>query len=457
MAKRKSRSTRRLFYAIGGLIVLLVILGLGASQFGLFGGEEGIPVDVATAEERDVTQVVTASGKLQPEVDVTISPEVSGEVIYLGVEEGDYVEEGTRLVGIEREFYEAQVQQAEAGVAQAKANEQLAYAQLLQAENMFNRKQKLYDRNVIPEQEYQDARTQYRVAQARYEAAQYQVQSAEARLREAQEQLESTNIYAPMSGTISQLNIEVGERVVGTEQRAGTEMMTVAKLNRMEVEVDVNENDVVNVALGDTAHIEVDAYPTRTFTGVITEIANSARTENAGTQEQVTIFPVKVRILSTNVNVLAGGQEGRGVQASELPVGEEQQAAQLRPGMSATVDIFTETAFDAIAVPIQAVTVRDFNEVRQDSAAGGPQMGNSSSFGPTDEDLRRVVFVLDDGAARMQEVTTGISDATHIEIESGLSGGETVIIGPYRAVSRELAPGDKVRVRNNRPGRPQTL
>lgn len=436
----------------------------------LLGGPEGTVVDVAEAERRDLTQTVTASGKIQPEVDVMISPDVSGEIIYLGVQEGDRVEQGDRLVGIDQELYVQQVDQMEASLNQARANERQAKAQLLNAEAEFQRKKKLYERKVIPEQEFETARTNYEVAKAQHESAEFQVQNAEARLREAREQLQKTDIYAPMSGTVTQLNVEAGERVVGTEQRAGTEMMQIARLDQMEVEVDVNENDVVNIEFGDTASVEVDAFPGWTFEGRVTEIANSGRTTNAGTQHQITNFPVKIRI--TGAHRADGGRsEATAVQAAplrqeEAPAQSYSATSRLRPGMSATADMYTETVFGGVAVPIQAVTVRDFNRVRSDSTAerggpngppsrdraGGEDGGNAPSYGASQEDLRTVVFIYDDGRARMREVATGISDETHMHAIEGVEAGEQVIIGPYSAVSRELSPDDPVRRRGESEG-----
>ncbi len=453
MAPPKKNATRRLLFIILGLIVLLLVLAAVGRATGLFGGsDEGIEVETAKAERRTLTQVVTASGNVQPEVEVKLSPDVSGEIIELRVKEGDQVRKGDLLARIRPDFYVAQVEQAEAGVLQAKASEAQRRADLITAEAEMKRQQTLFEKNAISESDFLRAQNQYEVAKAAYEAAQYAVQSAEARLREAREQLDKTAIYAPMSGTISKLEVELGERVVGTSQFTGTEIMRIAKLDQMELEVDVNENDVINVAIGDTARIEIDAYPERTFRGVVTEIANTARTTAAGTQEQVTNFPVKVRILDPhNLNLSTSTVPDRPLQTAEVPV--EEATPQFRPGMSGTVDIFTRTVFDVVAVPIQAVTVRDFAllDLPRDSTAT-----DTTEAAPLarKEDLRKVVFVVEDGKARMVEVTTGIADDTHIEIKSGLAGGEEVIIGPYRAVSRTLEPDTRVRVKPpERPGR----
>ena len=452
MAKQTS-ATKRILIIIAALITLLVILGIVAGATGLIGGDDRIAVETAPAELRTLTQVVTASGKVQPEVEVVISPDVSGEIIQLPVQEGDQVRKGQLLARIRPDFYVAQTEQAEAGVSQAKATQAQRRADMLNAEAELQRQQRLYENQNISEAAYQQAQTAYEVNKAAYEAAQYAVQSAEARLREARENLGKTTLYAPMDGTVSKLDVELGERVVGTTQMQGTEMMRIARLDQMELEIDVNENDVVNVVLGDTAAVEIDAYPDRTFRGVVTEIANSARVSAAGTQEQVTNFPVKIRILDPHNVEARTAQAGEGVAAVEVPFQGSTQP-NFRPGMSGTVDIFTQTVQDVVAVPIQAVTVRDFNRMGEDEADEQEDSEEASARGPQPEDLRKVVFLVDDGEARMVEVETGISDDTYLHVREGLQGGETVIIGPYRVVSRTLEPGDAVQVDDPGEGGP---
>jgi HlyD family secretion protein len=440
-----STTRKRILWGGAGLLVLAAILGVTAYMTGFFGGEEGLEVSVTEAETRDVTQVVTAFGRAQPEVEVTISPDVSGEVVELKVQEGDPVEKGDLLARLRPDNYVAQVEQAQAQVSQARAQLAERRADSLQAQLELQRQKKLYEREAISESAFQQARTQYQQAAARLEAARYSVESATAALRDARERLAKTRIFAPMDGTVSRLNVEQGERVVGTERVQGTEMMRIARLDQMELEVEVNENDVVNVALRDTASIGIDAYPERSFRGVVTEIANSARTSNSGTQEQTTNFPVKVRVLDAHneyLQALAPGQQGgTQLRREEVPTPPE-EVPMLRPGMSGTVDIFTQTASNTIAVPIQAVTVRDFADVRSRDANASGDGARSAA----EEDLREVVFVAEGDSARMVEVTTGISDDTHIAIRSGLDGGERVITGPYSAVSRELKPGHRIRV-----------
>lgn len=464
MANNRS-ATRRLMWIIAGLVAALVVFGVVGTLTGFLGKrDKSVGVEVATAEVRSLTQLVTASGKVQPEVEVVISPEISGEIIALPVREGDFVGEGTLLARIKPDFYTAQVEQAEAGVLQAKASLAQRRADQINAESELKRQKDLFDKNVISASAYEQAQAQYEVAKAAYEGAEFAVQSAEARLRESKEQLAKTAIYAPMSGTISMLNVELGERVVGSNMMAGTEMMRIARLDQMELEVDVNENDVVNVSVGDTADIEIDAYPERTFKGVVTEIANSARVTAAGSQEQVTNFPVKVRVLDVHNTELAAAAPSEGMRAEEVPQARG-VVPNFRPGMSGTVDIFTQTVTGAVTIPIQAVTVRDFKKVKPADADAGPGEARAAGQGATlatadtsgaREDLRKVVFIVEDGKARMVEVQTGISDETHIEVKSGLAGGEQVVIGPYRVVSRELEPGQAVKVedpnRNAPPG-----
>jgi HlyD family secretion protein len=437
MAKKKSNVTKYVVIAVIAMVVLLVAVVVIGRVTGLFGtGERTVKVETDEVESRRITQVVTASGRAQPEVEVRISPDVSGEIIDLRVVEGQQVEKGDLLVRIKQDDYRAQVEQAQAGVLQAKATRAQRKADLLNAELDRDRQQGLFDASAVSESEIQQARTQYEVAVAAHEAAGYAVQSAEARLREARDMLRKTTIYSPMSGTVSKLDVELGERVVGTSQMSGTEMLRIARLDQMEMEVEVNENDVVNVTVGDSARIEIDAYPERGFKGFVTEIANSARVSGAGSQEQVTNFPVKIRIVDPHNQQVQAGQMGQVVTA-EVPA-TESEVPYFRPGMSGTVDVYTMTIEDAIVVPIQAVTVRDINLLKREAKekeereSRRRRRGQDEEAAPDttnediedlDEDLKRVVFTVDDGKARLVEVETGISDDTHIQIRSGLDGG----------------------------------
>lgn len=468
MAKKKKNATKRIFIFLGVLVVLVVILGVVASATGLVGGgERATEVEIETVEVRSITQVVTASGKIQPEIEVHISPDVPGEIIELPVKEGDAVRRGMLLARIKPDFYEAQVEQASASVLQAMATEASQRSDLLNAEFEKNKAEILFESQAISESEYLTAKTRYETSNSTLLAAGYSVKISEARLAEAEEQLSKTSIFSPMDGTVSILLVELGERVVGTSQFAGTEMMRVAKLDRMEIEVDVNENDVVNVSIGDTALVEIDAYPDRAFKGTVTEIANSARVQGGGTQEQITNFPVKIRILDPhNISFETSGAQDI-VLNTEVPL-ESSETPNFRPGMSGTVDVYTHTIDAAIAVPIQSVTVRDFNKLKKDglleddesaeaegsdtrASNSNPDSKNGSSRKQDEEDLRRVVFLMVDEHAKMVEVETGISDDTHIVVLSGVSEGEIVVIGPYRAVSRTLEPDDLLEEKKDDP------
>lgn len=445
-----SSTTRRIFYATGGLLAVLLLLGGLGWGMGWIGGDEtGLYVETETAERRTITEVVTAFGRAQPEVEVTISPDVSGEIVELPVQEGDEVQRGDLLARLRPDDYRAQLEQRRAEVSRQKATLAERRADSLQARRTYERTQRLHEKGVEPESELESAQSSYQQAVARLEAARYQVESAEASLRDAREQLEKTRLFAPMDGTVSKLDVEEGERVVGTAQMEGTEMMRIARLDQMELEVDVNESDVVNITEEDTSDIEFDAYPDRSFRGRVMEIANSARIQNEGSQNEVTNFPVKIRVLDDPNTAPAGGTEGR-VTRPEVP-GAPERGPVLRPGMSGSVDIFTETQEDAVAVPIQAVTVRDFNAIRSGSRSDTTE---KEKMDPSKEDLREVVFVAEADSARMVEVTTGIADDTHMEIRSGLNGGERVITGPYSAVSRELESGTKIQTGPGASGGP---
>ena len=454
-AARKKR-TRRVIFALVACVVLLIVLALVAARF-IGNNNNGEEVDIATAEIRTITQTVTASGRVQPEVEIVISPDVSGEIVELPVEEGQMVRRNQLLARIKPDFYRAQVEQAEANLSQTKAQEAQRRADLLMREQDLTRQKQLFEAEVIAQEIYEQSNTQFEIAQAALEAAQFAVESSEARLKEVREQLSKTALYAPMDGTVSKLEIELGERVTGNELQAGTTVMTIARLDQMEIEVEVSENDVVNVALGDTAKIEVDAYPERSFRGVVTEIANSARLQGGSFQEQVTNFPVKVRILDPhNLEAYIMAQaSGQSIGETVIP----DDAPAFRPGMSGTVDIFTKTVSQVVAIPIQSVSVRDFAAINRRRARLARQTSDSvavDSLAPTPaasafgqrEQLRKMVFVVGEtDRVEAVEVETGIADDRFIEVTSGLADGTRVVQGPYSAVSRTLDDGDLVRER----------
>ena len=442
----RKNNTKRILIGLG--VALLVLIG-ALVAFGDGGKDDGIAVEVLPAEVRTITQTVTASGKVRPEIEVKISSDVSGEIVFLELEEGDRVEQGQLMVQIQPDFYAAQREQAQASLLQSQADAARAQAEMTRAESDLERKTSLAERGVIARQELEAAQTAYDVAKASYESAQFRARSQRASLSQASDQLRKTSIYAPMSGTVSQLNVELGERVVGTSQMSGTEIMRIAELGRMELEVDINENDIVSLAVGDSAAIEVDAYPQDPFKGVVTQIANSARVSAQGTQEEITNFPVKIKILGIADAVPVANAS---VEAEPLDEGGMATGGRtLRPGMSGTVDVFTETVPNAVVVPIQAVTMRDFNRLPEPDAEGDGEAEEKEAMpsAPLPEDLRRVVFVLREGKAEMVEVETGIADDTHIEVLTGLTGGETVITGPFRILRTELEAGETVYVDEN--------
>lgn len=409
-------------------------------------GENVRSVETASAEIRTITQTVSASGKMQPETEVIIRPDVSGEVIELLVREGDFVRNGDLLLRIKPDLYQARIDELNAALLTQRSRYEQARSNMLQTEVIYAKQSQLYDRKLISELEYMQAKNSYEAEKASVKAAEFQIESARAQLRRAEEELEQTVIRSPKDGTISKLAIERGERVLGQAQTAGTEMMRIARMEQMEVEVEVNENDIVNVSAGDTARIEVDAYPERIFEGVVTEIANSAEITGTGSAEQVTNYKVKIRIHSPH-NLDMSPRELIEEQISEIS--DDMFVANFKPGMSATVDIETETAVDVISVPIQAVTVRDFlQKANTDSAEDSTAATQTPARSSRADDYRRVVFVVEDGVAHQREVETGISDNRHMQIQAGLNEGEEIVIGSYRILSRELADGDLVEVSN---------
>ena len=472
--------TKKILIGLG--VLLVVVVGVAVV---LGGDEEGVSVETAEARVRTITQTVTASGTIASEVEVPISSDVSGEIILLAVEEGDRVQQGDLLLRVRPDFYASEAERAQAQIAsaqsgvgearnavaeaqqavdQARADLARAAAERERAERALARQQDLFDRDVAPAMDLEAARGAFEVARAaeasareavagaqarvssaqgRVRSAQTQVAGARAGARQAGQQLAQTSIYAPMSGTVSQLNVELGERIVGTATMSGTPILTIARLDAMTMEIDVNENDVVNVEVGDSARVEVDAYPDEALGGAVAQIANSARIQNAGTAQAVTNFPVVVRLAAAGASAAdAAVAPEEGVPSAPGPV--------LRPGMSGTVDIYTRAVPDAVVVPIQAVTVRDVNALERERRRKARAEGAADAADPDDvpegEDLRRVVFVVVNGKAEMREVRTGITDDTHIEIREGLTGGETVVTGPFRLLRTELEEGDAVKV-----------
>jgi len=398
-------------------VVLIIVLIVGKKQ-GWLGADYQLNVVTQKVEEKTITEQITASGKILPRTEVKISPDVSGEIISLNIVEGEDVKKGQLLVVIKPDIYIQALNRAEAGLNAAKASLAQAEARLVERDLAFRRAKSLFEQKAIAESEYESADAALKIAKAEVRSSEFSVKSSEASVAEAKEQLVKTKIYAPMDGTISRLNVEKGERVVGTNMYQGTELMVIADLEQMEVKVEVNENDIVKVSKNDTALVEVDAYLKRKFKGLVTEIANSANTVGAS-GDQVTNFDVKVLLLkSSYVDLIDSAGMIR------YP---------FRPGMSATVDIQTETREHVISVPIQAVTTR------AESTPG-------DSLSTKDAGKGEVVFLVRDGRAYKQSVETGIQDNMRIEVVTGLKAGDEIITGPFNAVSRALKDSLEVKV-----------
>lgn len=451
MAKK---SSNKIWWILGGIIV---VIGLGlfiAKQQGLIGKEPSTEVEFTKAKKADIIERVSASGKIQPEIEVKLSPDVSGEIVGLYISEGDSVVAGQLLLKIRPDNYEsllaraeAQVNSSKASVEQSRAVQSQAESRLVKAKIDYDRNKKLHDDKVISDADFDQYNSQYLVAKqdvesakASVQAASFNVKSSEAALKEARANLTKTTIYAPQSGTISKLNVELGERVVGTSQMAGTELLRIANLNKMEVRVNVNENDITRVSMNDTVIIDVDSYSAsgRKFKGVVYEIASSANglgsTTATVSADAVTEFEVKIRVLRKSYEDLIVGKH----------------SYPLKPGMTASVEIITDRKNGVLSVPLASVTTRDPNA--KEGKDGEEVKKEDDSDNNEDlqkvikkEKIKEVVFVLGkDNKAKMKEVKTGISDFENIEILSGLAEGETIISGPYLTVSKKLKDGELV-------------
>ena len=425
-------SKKTIFILLGSTIGLILLL-IGLKKGGVIGNNEDSKiVELSKVAQTTIVETVSATGKIQPEIEVKISSEVSGEIIALPIKEGQQVKKGDLLVRINPDLYESGVNRSVASMSTTKAGLSQADAQVKEAKANYDRNKKLFDKGIISKSEWDRIVSAYEVAVANKQSAYYQVQSASATVTEAKDNLGRTTIYAPADGTISLLNVELGERVLGTQQMAGTEILRIANLNNMEVEVDVNENDIVKVSIGDSANIEVDAYLKREFKGIVTSISNSAST--ALTADQVTNFKVKVRILKESYQ--------------DLLEGKPENFSPFRPGMTATVDIITKRKENIVAVPISAVVVKDdTTSVKKDVVAElEKKEQEQKGTAPKSDKKYECVFVKVGDKAKLRVVKTGIQDDSNIEIISGLKPGEEIIIGPYTTVSKDLVSNDKVRV-----------
>lgn len=425
MARKKKKNSLR-----NGVILLILIGCVGAfAAYALRDKDAAVAVTMETVQTGDITSVVTATGRVYPQVQVNISSEVPGEIIELPVKDGSPVNKGDLLVRVNPDTLEAQVKQQEASLAGTRASSSRRKAQMLQAELDLERIRELHQKGFATKEELDQAETGLEVAQASYQAGLHEIERQEMQLREARDQLAKASIYAPISGTVISLNSEVGDRVVGTGQFEGTRIMAVADLSAMEVRVAVNEADVVDVEIGQTADIEMDALPDLAFTGTVTEIANSAETTDARSREEVTTFITTIEL--------------------------DEPGRRLRPGMSATADIRTATVTDVVKAPLGSVVVRQSKPSNGTGHSDASNDGGSSADSEKDSEKDEpptVVFVADQGMARIREVDTGIADRDFIEIQSGLEAGETIITGSYRALTRELEDGSAIRERESDKG-----
>jgi len=429
--KRRSMRKRQIIIGVVGFLVLWLIVSIMLSK-----REKPIPVTTEKAVRKTILQTVSATGKVQPETEVKISPEVAGEIIDLPVADGMGVKKGDLLVRIKPDSYKAQLEQQEAAISSAKATNLQQKATLLKTEQDIKRAEDMYAKKTISVQEYNNAQAAYDVAKNTYESSLHEIERAQAGSSQARDQLSKTTVYSPVNGTVTILNSKLGERIVATGQFAGTEVMRVADLSRMQAVIDVNENDVPNVKIGDKANVKIDAYGDRKFKGTVAQIGNTGKTTGSGTQEEVTNFEVKINL--------------------------EREDVLLRPGLSCTADIETNMVKDAVAVPMQAVTIRtgdsnlspeEIEKKRLKTAARDKGDNNADYVNERQEKamqreerekLAKVVFLKKGGKAQSVKVTTGISDDTFMEIKTGVQAGDEVISGSYSAISRKLKDGAKV-------------
>jgi HlyD family secretion protein len=429
--QRRARRKKQIIYGSIGLVVLGIVVSIIWSK-----REKPILVTTEKAIRKTIVQTVSATGKVQPELEVKISPEVAGEIIELPVEDGKEVKKGDLLVRVRPDSYKALVEQQEAAISAAKATNLQQKATMMKTEQDFKRAEDLFNKKLISVQEYNAAQAASDVAKNTYESSLHEIERAQAGSSQARDQLSKTTIYSPIDGTVTILNSKQGERLVATGQFAGTEVMRVADLGHMEARVDVNENDVVNVKVGDKVEVKVDAYADRKFHGTVYQIGNTGKTTGSGTQEEVTNFEVKIRI--------------------------EDHDVVLKPALSCTAEIQTNAVKDVVAVPMQAVTIRTGEsnlspeeiENKRKKVAQRDKGDNNAEFineraekvaqREEREKLSKVVFVKRGNKAQIAKVTTGISDDTYTEIKSGVQPGDEVISGSYSAISRKLKDGAKV-------------
>ncbi|MFT7334699.1 MAG: HlyD family secretion protein [Porticoccaceae bacterium] len=428
-------SKKTIYLLIGGAVVVIALLVI-LSKTGVIGNkDEGKEVEITTVTFSTIVETVSATGKIQPEIEVKISSEVSGEIISLPIKEGQVVKKGDLLVKINPDLYTSGYNRSVSNLAGSKAGLSQADAQFNEAKASYERNKVLFKKGIISKSDWDKSISAFEVSKATKQSAYFNVKSASATVNEARDNLARTIIYAPADGTISVLNVELGERVLGTQQMAGTEILRVANLNNMEVEVDVNENDIVKIKEGDFAKVLVDAYLKKEFKGVVTSISNSA--SSTLTSDQVTNFKVKIRILKESYQ--------------DLVVGKPIAYSPFRPGMTATVDVITKTKKNVLSVPISSVVIKaDTTAVKEVKM---PEDLDEKNTAPKSDKKFECVFIKVGGKAKIRIIKTGIQDDANIEVKSGLKKGDVVITGPYTTVAKELNSGDMVYEKTEKPNK----
>lgn len=425
--------SKKTIYLLTGVSIVVVATLLILSKKGIIGNKnKGKEVETAVVSTSTIVETVSATGKIQPEIEVKISSEVSGEIISLNVKEGQVVKKGDLLVKINPDLYTSSYNRSVSNLAGTKAGLGQADATFNEAKTSYERNKILFQKGIISKSDWDKSVATFEGAKAARQSAYFSVKSATATVNEAKDNLGRTTIYAPADGTISVLNVELGERVLGTQQMAGTEILRVANLNNMEVEVDVNENDIVKIKEGDLANVEVDAYLKKQFKGVVTSISNSA--SSTLTADQVTNFKVKVRILKESYQ--------------DLLEGKPETYSPFRPGMTATVDIITKTKTNVLSVPISSVVVKSDTTAVKEIKVEDPK--DQKQEAPKSDKKLECVFVKVGDKAKIKIIKTGIQDDSNIEVITGLKKGDVVIIGPYMTVSKELNSGDVVFIKKEK-------
>jgi len=426
-------SKKTIYLLIGGAVAIIALL-IVLSKTGVIGNKDkGKSVEIANVTATTIVETVSATGKIQPEIEVKIASMVSGEIISLPIKEGQVVKKGDLLVKINPDLYTSGLNRSVANLSSTKSGLTQADASYNEAKANYDRNKTLFGKGIISKADWDKTVATFEVAKANKQSAYFNVQSASATVNEARDNLGRTIIYAPADGTISVLNVELGERVLGTQQMAGTEILRVANLNNMEVEVDVNENDIVKIKVGDEAKVEVDAYLKKQFKGVVTSISNSA--SSALTADQVTNFKVKIRILKESYQ--------------DLLVGKPNAYSPFRPGMTATVDIITKTKKNVLSVPISSVVVKSDTAAVKEIKM--PEEIEEKNAAPKSDKKYECVFVKVGDKAKIRIIKTGIQDDANIEVISGLKKGDVVITGPYTTVAKELNSGDLVSEKTDKP------